>query len=133
MNNLESFHQDLHLKEIFEKISIKMSELDGKSIDDVVSCIDNLPRRITIEKNHDVHDYIFSVFKNENYGHADAYYAMYIKRNAKSYNNNNFLFSVRGGSFAVVLNKFLFAYECLIDEGVIQGRAWKSKFKNIEL
>ncbi len=132
MKELESCHQDLHLKEIFKKISIKTLDLDDRSIDDVFRRIDTLPRRITIEKGRDVHDYVFSVIKNENYGYDDAFCAMYVKRNAKYFNNQNFLFSVCGSSFSNVLKRVLFVYESLIKEGVIKGRLWKCNLKNID-
>ena len=131
MKNLESYKQDLRLLKFFKEVSRKVSELSDNSNNDVFLQIDTLPRRITIEKGRDVYDYIFSVTKNENYGHDDAYCARYVKRGTKYYSKENFLFSVCGSSFAAVLKKFLFVYECLTNEGVIKGRLWKCDLKNI--
>lgn len=132
MKDLDTCNEDLLMKKIFADISEKIPDLNDKSADDVFRRIDTLPRRITIDKGRNVHDYVFSVIKNENYGHDDAYFAMYIKRNAKLYNKENFLFSVCGSSFANVLEKVLFVYGCLSKEGVIKGRLWKCNLKNID-
>lgn len=114
---------------IIDRVQKNMSH---RNADDMIRGIDDLPRLISIEQYEDAIDYQFVIFKQENYGHSDAYVAMYSRKCDKAQSTVNYLFKVQGSSYNVVVNRFLDAFNELSKNKFIRGKKWCGKIKNID-
>lgn len=136
MKDLELNRKDFQLRKTFDEIAKQSVLACNESQEEIFQHVTNLPRYISIHKNDTYDDYIFTVFKIENDGHQDAYTAMFARECIKqnrivNFSTVNFLFSVSASSFTKVLSKFYYIYKHLSKIGVIKGRNWLCKYKNL--
>lgn len=136
MKDFESFRKDFQLRNDFDQLAMQSVLACNELREEIFQLVTNLPRYISIHKNDTYDDYVFTIFKIENDGHPDSYTAMFARECIKqnrivNFSTVNFLFSVSASSFPNVLSKFYFIYNHLCKIGVIKGRSWLCKYKNL--
>lgn len=136
MKDLESYRKDFQFKKTFDEIAKQSVLACDESQEENFMHVTKLPRYISIHKNDTYDDYVFITFKIENDGDPDAYTAMFARKCIKqnrivNFSTVNFLFSVSASSLPKVLSKFYYIYTRLSKIGVINGRSWQCKYKNL--
>lgn len=136
MKDLELYRKDFQLRGTFDEIAKQSIWACKESQEEVFQHVIDIPKVISIHKNGTGDDFVFIVFKIENDGNQDAYTAMFARpciRQTKTINFStiNYLFSVRASSLPNVLSKFYYIYKHLSKIGVIKGKYWQCKYKNL--
>lgn len=136
MKDLELYRKDLQLRKIFDEIATHSVSESDELHEEIFQHVANLPRYISLHKYDTYVDYVFTIFKIGDDSDPDAYTAMFARECIKqnrivNFSTVNFLFSVRASSLPKVLSKFNYVYKHLSKIGVIKGRCWKCKYKNL--